>query len=102
MWCVCVLLVGVVIENGAQSEGVSNRVEVTSTHANATRQVEVIRLSSKISSEVEDRLSSKQREYYLRQQLSTIKSQLGEADEDGAEVWSDDTIGVGGRDVWDH
>lgn len=48
--------------------------------------MEVIRLSSKISSEVEDRLSSKQREYYLRQQLSTIKSQLGEADEDGAEA----------------
>ncbi len=48
--------------------------------------MEVIRLSSKISSEVEDRLSSKQREYYLRQQLNAIKQQLGEADEDGAEV----------------
>ncbi|EWM27368.1 atp-dependent protease la [Nannochloropsis gaditana] len=47
-------------------------------------QVEIIKLSSKISNEVEDRLSTRQREYYLRQQLKTIKEQLGE-EEDGSE-----------------
>ncbi|KAM3567706.1 hypothetical protein VYU27_010154, partial [Nannochloropsis oceanica] len=57
-------------------------------------QVEIIRLSTKISTEVEDRLSSRQREYYLRQQLKTIKEQLGE-EEDGSE--EDDMTELGNR-----
>ncbi|MEK7706029.1 MAG: LON peptidase substrate-binding domain-containing protein, partial [Myxococcota bacterium] len=46
-----------------------------------SRQLEVLKLSNKISSQVKGEMSKTQREYYLRQQLKAIKDELGEGDE---------------------
>jgi ATP-dependent Lon protease len=46
-----------------------------------SRQLEVLKLSNKISSQVKGEMSKTQREYYLRQQLKAIKDELGESDD---------------------
>ncbi len=50
------------------------------------RELELLELGAKIQSEVQDRLSKSQREYFLREQLKAIKRELGEEDEVEAEV----------------
>lgn len=50
------------------------------------RELEVVRLGSKIQSQVQSELEKGQREYFLRQQLKAIKEELGETDEAAAEV----------------
>jgi ATP-dependent Lon protease len=49
-------------------------------------QVEILELGSKIQSQVKDDMDKSQREYYLRQQLSAIKKELGETDEEKVEI----------------
>jgi len=49
-------------------------------------QVEILELGNKIQSQVKDDMDKSQREYYLRQQLSAIKKELGEEDETRVEV----------------
>ncbi len=44
------------------------------------RQLEVLRVSDKIQSQIKEEIDKNQREYYLRQQLKAIKEQLGELD----------------------
>ena len=51
-----------------------------------TREVEVLEISKKIQSEAQDRMSSAQKEYYLREQLRAIRKELGEVDEEQAEI----------------
>ncbi|MGH2923035.1 MAG: LON peptidase substrate-binding domain-containing protein, partial [Solirubrobacterales bacterium] len=46
-----------------------------------TRELEVVRLGSKIQSQVESEIDKGQREYFLRQQLKAIQEELGEGDE---------------------
>ncbi len=46
-----------------------------------TREVEVLQLTSKIQSDVQEQVSQSQREYMLREQLKAIQKELGEADE---------------------
>lgn len=41
-------------------------------------QTRVLSIASKIHSEVEGKLNSRHRDYYLRQQLKAIRSELGE------------------------
>ncbi|MGH2952972.1 MAG: endopeptidase La [Solirubrobacterales bacterium] len=50
------------------------------------RELEVIQLGSQIQSEVESGIEKGQREYYLREQLKAIQRELGEEDEQQAEV----------------
>jgi ATP-dependent Lon protease len=50
------------------------------------RELEVIRLGSQIQSQVQSELDQGQREYYLRQQLKAIQDELGEGDEQQAEL----------------
>jgi ATP-dependent Lon protease len=50
------------------------------------RELEVIQLGSKIQSEVESEIEKGQREYYLREQLKAIQQELGEGDEQQAEI----------------
>ncbi len=50
------------------------------------RELEMIQLGTKIQSEVQSELDKGQREYMLREQLKAIQRELGEADEQGAEV----------------
>jgi len=49
-------------------------------------QVEILELGSKIQSQVKDGMDKSQREYYLRQQLSAIRKELGETDEEKVEI----------------
>jgi ATP-dependent Lon protease len=51
-----------------------------------TRELEVVQLGSKIQSQVESEIDKGQREYFLRQQLKAIQEELGEGDEQQAEV----------------
>ncbi len=50
------------------------------------RELEVIKLGSKIQSQVQEGIDKGQREYYLREQLKAIQEELGEGDEQQAEV----------------
>jgi ATP-dependent Lon protease len=49
-------------------------------------QVEVLELGSKIQSQVKDDIDKSQKEYYLRQQLSAIKKELGEEEDGKVEI----------------
>jgi ATP-dependent Lon protease len=51
-----------------------------------TRELEVVQLGSKIQSQVESEIDKGQREYFLRQQMKAIQEELGEADEQQAEL----------------
>ncbi|KAJ3216478.1 hypothetical protein HDU67_009433 [Dinochytrium kinnereticum] len=46
-----------------------------------TRQVQVLKISQKLQTTVENKLGQKQREFILRQQLNAIKAELGETDD---------------------
>jgi ATP-dependent Lon protease len=50
------------------------------------RELEVLELGSKIQSQVQSEMESSQREYFLRQQLKAIQDELGEGDEQQAEI----------------
>jgi ATP-dependent Lon protease len=50
------------------------------------RELEVIQLGSKIQTQVQEEIDKGQREYYLREQLKAIQQELGEGDEQQAEV----------------
>jgi ATP-dependent Lon protease len=50
------------------------------------RELEVVRLGSKIQSEVQSGIEKGQREYFLREQLKAIQAELGEGDEQQAEA----------------
>ena len=50
------------------------------------RELEVIQLGTKIQSEVQSEIEKGQREYYLREQLKAIQQELGEGDEQQAEI----------------
>ncbi len=51
-----------------------------------SRQLEVLRVSDKIQSQIKEEIDKNQREYYLRQQLKAIKEQLGEMDGEGGDL----------------
>jgi len=50
------------------------------------RQLEVLRVSDRIQSQIKEEIDKSQREYYLRQQLKAIKEQLGEMDGDSGDL----------------
>lgn len=49
-------------------------------------QLEVLKIGSKIQTQVKEDMGQKQREYYLRQQLKAIREELGEKDELSSEI----------------
>jgi ATP-dependent Lon protease len=51
-----------------------------------TRELEVIQLGTKIQSQVQSEIDKGQREYFLREQLKAIQQELGEGDEQQAEL----------------
>src|SRR3989475_6733408 len=51
-----------------------------------SRELEVIELGSKIQSQVQSEMEKGQREYFLRQQLKAIQDELGEGDDQQADV----------------
>jgi ATP-dependent Lon protease len=50
------------------------------------REVELLELGTKIQSEVQDKMTKGQREYFLREQLKAIRKELGEEDEVQIEI----------------
>jgi ATP-dependent Lon protease len=50
------------------------------------RELEVVRLGAKIQSDVESEIGKGQREFFLREQLKAIQQELGEGDEQQAEL----------------
>src|SRR5207249_11596718 len=50
------------------------------------RELEVVELGSKIQSQVQSEMEKGQREVFLRQQLKAIQEELGEGDEQQAEL----------------
>src|SRR5207247_5867115 len=63
---------------------VEERLRETSLILN--RELEVFELGTKIQSQVQSELEKGQREYFLRQQLKAIQEELGETDEQQAEI----------------
>jgi ATP-dependent Lon protease len=51
-----------------------------------TREVELLELGAKIQSDVQEDMEQGQREFFLRQQLKAIREELGETDDEQAEV----------------
>ena len=51
-----------------------------------TRELEVVRLGTKIQSQVESEIDKGQREFFLRQQMKAIQEELGEHDDQQAEI----------------
>ena len=51
-----------------------------------TRELEVVQLGTQIQSQVESEIDKGQREFFLRQQMKAIQEELGEGDEQQAEV----------------
>ena len=50
------------------------------------RRIEVLKISRDISQQTREKLDERQREFVLREQLKTIQKELGEADDQAAEV----------------
>ena len=50
------------------------------------KELGVLELQSKIQEETKSKLGKAQREYFLRQQLESIKKELGEEDEQAIEI----------------
>jgi ATP-dependent Lon protease len=50
------------------------------------RELEVLELGTKIQSQVQSEMEKSQREYFLRQQMKAIQEELGEGDEQQAEI----------------
>ena len=53
------------------------------THSSLAREVEIMEIRSKISSEAQGEMDKAQRDYILRQQMKAIQKELGEDDEGG-------------------
>ncbi|KAI8610274.1 Lon protease C-terminal proteolytic domain-containing protein [Chytriomyces sp. MP71] len=71
----------------AESEGIAKRVEKCVELVG--RQIQVLKISQKIQTNVENKLGKQQREYILRQQLEAIKKELGESDSDSGDSSTD-------------
>jgi ATP-dependent Lon protease len=67
-----------------QTIGLKDRLQTVVTLL--ARQLEVLRVSDKIQSQIKEEIDKNQREYYLRQQLKAIKEQLGEMDGEGGDL----------------
>ena len=62
------------------------RAAARRSRAILNRELEVVELGTKIQSQVQSEMEKGQREYFLRQQLKAIQDELGEGDEQQAEL----------------
>ncbi|MSO41124.1 MAG: endopeptidase La [Solirubrobacterales bacterium] len=84
------LIAGALRIPGEEKQGLLEEVDVSKRLRRLSeilaRELEVVRLGTKIQSEVESEMDKNQREYFLRQQLKAIQEELGEGDEQQAEL----------------
>ncbi len=71
-------------QKALESLDVRKRLECVTRLVND--QLDILEMGSKIQSQVKEDMDKKQRDYYLRQQLKTIKEELGESDEENIEI----------------
>jgi ATP-dependent Lon protease len=64
-------------------DSVSQKIRVLLSHL--SQEKEKLSIGKKIKSEVQEKMSKSQRNYFLRQQLEAIKEELGETDEPASE-----------------
>ncbi len=62
------------------------RDKLTNINSILTKELEVLELGKKIQSQAQDEMTKMQREYFLREQLKAIQKELGESDEQEAEI----------------
>ncbi|MBN1945921.1 MAG: endopeptidase La [Bradymonadales bacterium] len=67
-------------------ESLDLKQRLRQTLTQMARQLEVLKVSDKIQSQIKEEIDRNQREYYLRQQLKAIKEQLGEIDGEGSDL----------------
>ena len=67
-------------------ETVDLKKRLTTVVTLLARQLEVLRVSDQLQSQIKEEIDKNQREYYLRQQLKAIKEQLGELDGEGGDL----------------
>ncbi|KAJ1551758.1 hypothetical protein HK096_001398 [Nowakowskiella sp. JEL0078] len=67
---------------------------LTATLALLTRQIQVLKISQRLQNNIDANIGSKQREFFLRQQLAAIQKELGESDDE-----KDDTADLQSRVV---
>ena len=67
-------------------ELVNTRERLRETSKLLSSELEVMELGSKIQSQVQSELDETQREFFLRQQLKAIRQELGEGDDEQAEI----------------
>ena len=62
------------------------KVRLKAVHDMLNREVQVLELGSKLQSDVKSEMEEQQRKYFLREQLKAIQKELGEGDDQEAEI----------------
>ncbi len=70
----------VILETGDSVDRLSKISEILA------KEIEVLTLQAKIRSQAKDEMTKSQKEYFLREQIRAIKSELGDGDQKGEEV----------------
>ncbi len=67
-------------------ETMDSHARLRSIHEILAKEIEVLTIQAKIRSSAKDEMSKSQKEYFLREQIRAIKSELGDTDQKGEEV----------------
>lgn len=67
-------------------EVLDSHTRLKKIHELLTKEVEVLSLQAKIRSQAKDEMTKSQKEYFLREQIRAIKSELGDNDQKGEEI----------------
>ncbi|MDR1669450.1 MAG: endopeptidase La [Oscillospiraceae bacterium] len=74
-------------EKQAILEAVKPVKRLETLHAILAHEVEILSIESDLHDRLRDRLAKNQKDYYLREQLKTIRSELGEADDSESDAY---------------
>ncbi len=84
------LIAGLLDIKPDEKQAILEQIDVEARLAKLTglvaHRLEVLRLSKEISDQTQEKIDDRQREYVLREQLATIRKELGEDGDDGAEL----------------
>ena len=84
------LIAGLLDISPAEKQAILEQIDVEARLSQLTglvaHRLEVLRLSKEISEQTQEKIDHRQREYVLREQLATIRKELGEDEDSGAEI----------------